>query len=138
MGMIFYFFEFTVNCPVEADEVSTEIRGTFDTARTNIKDCSGSLRIIHSHPDDFGNYDEIMLSKKPAFSNLFQGYPKLRRNVVLKIESHGTCCWRLYSRTNFKGTMKQDVHGEIEHMFKPKSAKKIKCSSIDDYYVDNY
>ena len=68
-------------------------------------------------------------------NRIFEDPMNLRRNSatlkyrhILHITSHGSCCWKLFSKPNFAGKMTQIEQGTSTYpVFQPKSIRSTSC-----------
>ena len=52
----------------------------------------------------------------------------LQYRHILHITSHGSCCWKLFSKPNFAGKMTQIEQGTSTYpVFQPKSIRSTSC-----------
>jgi len=87
--------------------------------------CKGSLLIHHSasNGSPLEDFKQLRLKGKS-----FRQMRKLRRRNIVQMQTHGNCCWKIYSMPNFRGIEEQFYNGyNIVPKVHPKSIKATSC-----------
>lgn len=87
--------------------------------------CKGSLLIHHSaiNGSPLQDFKQLRLKGKS-----FRQMRKLRRRNIVQMQTHGNCCWKIYSMPNFRGIEEQFYNGfNIVPKVHPKSIKATNC-----------
>lgn len=87
--------------------------------------CKGSLLIHHSarNGSPLEDFKQLRLRGKS-----FRQMRKLRRRNIVQMQTHGNCCWKIYSMPNFRGIEEQFYNGyNIVPKVHPKSIKATSC-----------
>ena len=108
-----------------------------DVQRVNI------LQLRHVSEDDFLCIGTLNIPTKwkpteTKWKNLKKSFPVLNRHIVPRVEAYGACfCWKIYSKTNFRGEVQIVSEGdEIDIEINVGSIEKVLCSDLEDY--DDY
>ena len=109
----FCIFSLLVECPIQSNPMKLE--------------CDGSLNIAHI--DDFDNEKDFDLDGyRNSYLNIKRGFPILKRNYMIRMESFGDCCWELFSETKFKGDKQVLFPGGFAYPdFQANSIKRVNC-----------
>ena len=125
-----------VNCPIEEEYDDLALR-QFSVAKIGTQSCGGSLNIIHANEYDLGNFQHLLLAgdggrnKRGSYPNLKRGFPVIKRNMVIRMETLGDCCWEIYAKRKFEGEQQYIHHGKHFPEIKPASVKKVPCRHYD-------
>merc|ERR1712088_179843 len=88
--------------------------------------CRGSLLIHHSanNAAPLSDFKQLRLRGKN-----FRQMRKLRRRNIVQMQTHGNCCWTLYSKPKFRGAEEKFYNGyNIVPKVHPKSIKASHCN----------
>jgi len=88
--------------------------------------CRGSLLIHHSasNAGPLSDFKQLRLRGKN-----FRQMRKLRRRNIVQMQTHGNCCWTLYSKPKFRGAEEKFFNGyNIVPKVHPKSIKASHCN----------
>ena len=89
--------------------------------------CVGSLNIAHIDGYDYEK-DFDLDGYRNDYLNIKRGFPILRRNYIVRLETFGDCCWELYPEVKFQGKKKIMLPGGfINPDFQPMSVKRVEC-----------
>ena len=82
-----------------------QISGIITNVATPKSNCNGSISIAYEVYE--GDVATIMLEeRKSKYPNIRKGFPVLKDGFILYIELFGDCCWKIYSKRNFRGETK--------------------------------
>lgn len=100
------------------------------TTNTNREEtqCLGFITI--SHIDDYDYEKSLELGGyRNGYLNLKRGFPILRRNYVVRLETFGDCCWEIYSERKFSGDKQVLWPGGFTNPdFQPASIRRMECN----------
>jgi len=88
--------------------------------------CRGSLLIHHSasNAGPLSDFKQLRLRGKN-----FRQMRKLRRRNIVQMQTHGNCCWTLYSKPKYRGVEEKFYNGyNIVPKVHPKSIKASHCN----------
>ena len=92
--------------------------------------CEGELTLLHWNPAS--GMSSLKTSRLKGKYFLDTGRRLLRYRQVLHVRVDGTCCWKLHSRRNFRGSFQSLTVGQDGpfEAFNPLSIKKVTCSTL--------
>ena len=107
----------------------SEIRNHTSEERDGFDDYEDDCFIDISHGES-GNFLESLRTNRifDESMDFRSNLAKLQYRHILHITSHGSCCWKLFSKPNFSGKMAQIEQGASTYLvFQPKSIKSTSC-----------
>jgi len=118
-------------CPVEEKINSTDLvpddekrgGGILTSLLRSEDQCSGSLTMMHYGAETDSEFKRTRMTGKS-----YQNLKILQKRILIKIETEGNCCWKLYSEVNFRGREQEAEPGYSNTPdLHPKSVQRVSC-----------
>ena len=93
------------------------------------KKCTGAFVLLHSHPEELGNYHRLYLSEKDEYKNIRIKFPILKKNIVVGVKTEGDCCWEIFPTHKHQGEISKILAPNYDYLpnFRVISVRKIIC-----------
>ena len=120
-------------CPIEDNIEPLDLLPDFDdetrgggilTSLLRSEDkCSGSITIMH-----YGGETDSEFKRTRMTAKSYRNLKILETRIVVKMETEGNCCWKLYSEVSFRGHEQEAEPGYSNPPdIQPKSIQKVSC-----------